>query len=179
MMKLSLAIVLLLVPTFAQAWPWSHDMANQISIKPQESADLKNPGMRPYPKNSVPIPGTTSLVKDMAASEKQSNPIPADDKSVALGGKLFQIYCTPCHGYAGKGDGLVGAKLLLKPYDLTAEQTKERSDGFIWGYMTFGGAVMPSYANDLSATERWNVINYVRKVLQNGQSAVAVTPTAK
>lgn len=179
MMKLSLAIVLLLVPAFAQAWPWSHDMANQISIKPQESADLKNPGMRPYPKNSVPIPGTTSLVKDMAASEKQSNPIPADDKSVALGGKLFQIYCTPCHGYAGKGDGLVGAKLLLKPYDLTAEQTKERSDGFIWGYMTFGGAVMPSYANDLSATERWNVINYVRKVLQNGQSAVAVTPTAK
>jgi mono/diheme cytochrome c family protein len=115
----------------------------------------------------------------MGAAEKQLNPIPADDKSVELGGKLFQIYCTPCHGYSGKGDGLVGAKLLLKPFDLTAEQTKGRSDGFIWGYMTFGGAVMPSYANDLSATERWNVINYVRKVLQNGQSAAAVTPTAK
>lgn len=179
MMKLSLAIALLLAPTFAQAWPWSHDMANQISIKPQESVDLKNPGMKPFPKHSIPIPGATSLVKDMSASEKQVNPIPADEKSVALGGKLFQIYCTPCHGYAGKGDGLVGAKLLLKPFDLTADQTKERSDGFIWGYMTFGGAVMPSYANDLSVTERWNVINYVRKVLQNGQSAVAVTPTAK
>ena len=38
---------------------------------------------------------------------------------------------------------------------------------------------MPSYANDLSVTERWNVINYVRKVLQNGQSAVAVMPAAK
>jgi mono/diheme cytochrome c family protein len=179
MMRLSLAIVFLLVPAFAHAWPWSDDMANQISIKPQESVDLKNPGMRPYPKHSVPVPGTSSLVKDMGASEKQVNPIPADDKSVALGGKLFQIYCTPCHGYSGKGDGLVGAKLLLKPFDLTADQTKERSDGFIWGYMTFGGAVMPSYANDLSATERWNVINYVRKVLQSGQSAVAVTPVAK
>jgi mono/diheme cytochrome c family protein len=179
MMKLSLAIALLSVPTFAQAWPWSDDMANQISIKPQESVDLKNPGMTPFPKRSIPVPGTTSLVKDMSASEKQVNPIPADEKSVALGGKLFQIYCTPCHGYAGKGDGLVGAKLLLTPYNLTAEQTKERSDGFIWGYMTFGGAVMPSYANDLSVTERWNVINYVRKVLQNGQSAAAVTPAAK
>ncbi len=70
-MRLFLVIVLQLIPAFAQAWPWSNDMANQISIKPQESADLKNPGMRPYPKNSVPIPGTTSLVKDMAASEKQ------------------------------------------------------------------------------------------------------------
>jgi mono/diheme cytochrome c family protein len=179
MMRLSLAIVLLLAPALAQAWPWSNDMANQISIKPQESVDLKNPGMKPYPKHSVPIPGTSSLVKDMGAAEKQLNPIPADDKSVALGGKLFQIYCTPCHGYSGKGDGLVGAKLILKPFDLTAEQTKGRADGFIWGYMTFGGAVMPSYANDLSVNERWNVINYVRKVLQNGQPAVAVTPVAK
>lgn len=42
MMRLSLAVVLLLAPAFAQAWPWSDDMANQISIKPQESADLKN-----------------------------------------------------------------------------------------------------------------------------------------
>ena len=133
MMRLSLAIVLLLAPALAQAWPWSNDMANQISIKPQESVDLKNPGMTPYPKHSVPIPGTSSLVKDMGAAEKQLNPIPADDKSVALGGKLFQIYCTPCHGYFGKGDGLVGAKLILKPYDLTAEQTKGRADGFIWG----------------------------------------------
>ncbi len=179
MIKLYLATALLLVPAIAQAWPWSHDMANQISIKPQESVDLKNPGMKPYPKHSVPVPGTTSLVKDQTEAEKQVNPVQADDKSVALGGKLFKIYCTPCHGFAGKGDGLVGAKLLLKPYDLTAEQTKQRTDGFIWGYMTFGGAVMPPYANDLSVNERWNVINYVRKVLQNGQPAAAVTPAVK
>lgn len=178
-MRLLMAAILLLAPTLAQAWPWSMDMANQISIKPQESADTHNPGMRPFPKRSVPVPGTTSLVKDREIAEKQSNPVPADEKSVALGGKLFQIYCTPCHGYAGKGDGLVGAKLVLTPYNLTADQTKARSDGFIWGYMTFGGAVMPSYANDLSDTERWNVINYVRKVLQNEHSATAVTPQAK
>jgi mono/diheme cytochrome c family protein len=178
-MRLPLAIALLLVPVVAQAWPWSHDQANQISVKPQESVDLKNPGMRPFPKNSVPVPNTTSLVKDMASAEKQTNPIPADEKSVAYGEKMFKIYCTPCHGMTGKGDGLVGAKLLLKPYNLTADQTKGRSDGFIWGYMTFGGAVMPSYANDLSVNERWHVINYVRKVLQNGQSAEAVMPAVK
>ena len=106
-MRLLMAAVLLLAPTLAQAWPWSMDMANQISIKPQESADTQNPGMRPFPKRSVPIPGTTSLVKDREVAEKQSNPVPADEKSIALGGKLFQIYCTPCHGYSGKGDIIV------------------------------------------------------------------------
>ena len=35
-MRLFLVIVLQLIPAFAQAWPWSNDMANQISIKPQE-----------------------------------------------------------------------------------------------------------------------------------------------
>lgn len=179
MNKLSLATILLLSPMLAQAWPWSDDMANQISAKPQESVSTNNPGMKPFPKRSVPVPATASLVKDMAAAEKLVNPVAADDKSVAQGGRLYQIYCTPCHGNAGKGDGLVGAKMLLKPYDLTAEQTAGRTDGFIWGYMTFGGAIMPTYANDLSPTERWQVVSYIRKVLQQGVVAEAAMPAAK
>jgi mono/diheme cytochrome c family protein len=173
MKKTTLAIALLIAPAVAQAWPWSKDMSEQISIKPQESVDPSNPGMQPYSERSVPIPGTTSFVKDMDAADKQKNPVAANQKSLELGGRLFGIYCTPCHGYAGKGDGLVGQKLVLQPYNLTAAQTRERSDGYIWGMMTFGGAVMPSYANDLSPTERWNVVNYVRKVLQQGGTVQA------
>ena len=101
MIKLYLATALLLVPAIAQAWPWSHDMANQISIKPQESVDLKNPGMTPFPKNSIPIPGTTSLVKDMSVSEKQVNPIPEDYKSVNLCATPFPIYCHTSHDISG------------------------------------------------------------------------------
>ena len=179
MNRLSLTIALLLMPLLAQAWPWSDDMANQISTKPQESVNSNSPGMKPFPKRSIPVSATASLVKDMAAAEKLANPVAAGDKSIAQGGRLFQIYCVPCHGNAGKGDGLVGAKLLLKPYDLTAEQTKGRTDGFIWGYMTFGGAIMPSYANDLSPLERWQVVNYMRKVLQQGMPAAAAVSSVK
>lgn len=166
MKKLSLAVVLMVAPALAQAWPWSQDMANQVSIKPQESADVANPGMTPFPKRSVPVPGTTTIVKDSAAADKLKNPVAADEKSVAQGARLFEIYCVPCHGKSGTGDGLVGAKLALRPYDLSAQQTRDRSDGFIWGYLTFGGAVMPTYGNDLSPVERWHVVNYVRKVVQ-------------
>jgi mono/diheme cytochrome c family protein len=107
-----------------------------------------------------------TIVKDLEAADKLKNPVVTDAKSVEKGGNLFAIYCTPCHGKAGKGDGYVGAKLALRPYDLSAEQTRDRSDGYIFGMMTFGGAVMPIYANDLSPMERWNVVNYVRKVVQ-------------
>ena len=173
MKKLPLTIALLLAPTLAHAFPWDHDMANQISIKPQESVDGKAGGMKSFPKRSVPVAGTSSFAKDQAAAEKISNPVAADEKSVAEGKRLFAIYCSACHGDAGKGDGKVGAKLVLTPFDLTADTTKSRTDGFIWGYMTFGGAIMPAYANDLNATERWHVINYIRKTLQSGAATAA------
>ena len=168
MKKLTLATILFLTPMVAQAWPWSKDMSEQISIKPQESVDPKHPGMANYPEHSVPVPGTTVFVKDMDQADKMKNPVAADQASLNYGGKLFGIYCTPCHGYKGQGDGLVGQKLLLQPFNLTSDMTKGRSDGYIFGMMTFGGAIMPSYANDLSPTERWNVVNYVRHVLQQG-----------
>ncbi len=172
MRKLSLAVALMIVPTFAQAWPWSQDMANTVSIKPQESVNPAEPGMQVFPKRSVPAKGTTTFVKDQDAARNMTNPVAADDASVAQGGRLFEIYCTPCHGSSGTGDGLVGAKLIMKPWNLTNSNdmhswnAKDFPDGHIFGYMSVGGAVMPSYANDLSVTERWHVVNYIRKVLQ-------------
>lgn len=177
MNKLTLAAVLLIAPSLAQAWPWDRDMMNQISIKPQESVDGAESGMKVFPKRSVPVPGTTVYVKDQDAALKMANPVHRDAKSVDKGGRLFAIYCTPCHGKSGTGDGYVGAKLILKPYNLTSSNDqhswtdKAYPDGYIFGMMTFGGAVMPSYANDLSADERWNVVNYVRTVLQNNPIA--------
>lgn len=179
MKKLTLIIVLLLTPALAQAWPWSNDMANQISTKPQESVDPLNPGMKAFPKRSVPVPGTTSLVKDREVALNTVNPVPADEKSVALGARLYDIYCVACHGQSGTGDGLVGAKMTLKPFDLTADRLKTLPDGHFWGYMTFGGAVMPSYANDLSVTERWHVVNYVRRVLLKAPPVQAMMPADK
>jgi mono/diheme cytochrome c family protein len=172
MIAKSLVISLMLAPTFAQAWPWSQDMANQVSIKPQESVNPANPGMALFPKRSQPVTGTTVMVKDLDAAKKMVNPIVANDASVDKGRRLYEIYCTPCHGKSGTGDGLVGTKLPYKPWNLTSSNdvhpwdSKDYPDGYIFGVMSLGLAVMPSYANDLSATERWHVVNYIRKVLQ-------------
>jgi len=179
MKKLCFAIAILIVPSLAHAWPWDKDMMNQISVKPQESVDENNPGMKVFPKRSVPVPGTTVFVRDMDMAREMKNPVKVDAKSVDMGGRLFGIYCTPCHGKSGTGDGLVGEKLMMKPFNLTSTNdmhtwdSKEYPDGYIFGMMTFGGVVMPSYANDLSPSERWSVVNYVRTVLQKNPLPVA------
>ena len=177
-----LVIVSVLAPSLAHAGPWAHDMANQVSIKPQESAGETGLGMKVFPRRSVPVAGTSVYVKDLETATKMANPVPAAAKSVDTGGRLYSIYCTPCHGQSGTGDGLVGAKLIMKPWNLTSSNEihswdpREYPDGHIWGYITLGGAVMPGYANDLSANERWHVVNYVRKVLQ-GQTAARAAST--
>jgi len=161
MKKTALWLALILLgPSLAYAWPWSKDMMNQISTKPQE-----NP--IPFPSRSIPVPGTaTAYVPDQDYAIKMPNPIQPTAESIEKGKDLFMIYCTPCHGTSGTGNGTVGEKLILRPFDLTSDAVQSLPDGFIFGYLTFGGAVMPSYANDLSPTERWHVINFVHHGLK-------------
>jgi mono/diheme cytochrome c family protein len=144
-------------------------MAEYIAIKPQAHP-------LPFPKRSVPVPETATVhVADKEAAAKLMNPIPATADSIGTGKQLFAIYCTPCHGVSGTGDGLVGEKLVLRPFDLTSPSVQQIPDGLIFGYITFGGAVMPIYGNDLSPTERWHVVNYVRNAFGNkgGQPELA------
>jgi mono/diheme cytochrome c family protein len=166
------ALLLLGLQSPAQAWPWSRDMTDSIAIKPQA-----NP--KPFPARSVPVPDTATVhVADRDEAAKLANPIPATADSVNRGKQMFTIYCTPCHGVSGTGDGLVGEKLVMRPFDLTSPSVQTISDGLIFGYITFGGAVMPVYGNDLSPTERWHVVNYVRTAFGNRPLATAANPPA-
>jgi S-disulfanyl-L-cysteine oxidoreductase SoxD len=154
-------VCFVLMPTLANAWPWSRDMANQISVKPQHGPDA----VRPFPKRSVPMAGTPTLihVHDRDGAMKLVNPNPATAESIKHGRKFFQIFCTPCHGVSGTGDGLVGAKFLIRPFDLTAEnEQKVLPEGYIYGTVAFGSAIMPAYGNDLAPGEIWDLVNYVR-----------------
>ena len=166
-----------MIPTLALAWPWSRDMANQISIKPQEGPEA----IRPFPGRSVPMAGTktTPYVHDADAATAMPNPNPATPKSIAYGREMFKVYCVPCHGASGTGDGLVGAKLLLRPFDLTADRVqKEFSEGYIFAHITYGGPLMPSYGNDMYPSERWDVVNYVRHALMGDNAPVVQSAAA-
>ena len=154
------AALTLLLPAPAHAWELWTEMIHQISIKPQA-----NP--LPMPKRSVPVPGTATMrVSSQEAAADIPNPIPATPASINTGKQLFTIYCTPCHGTSGTGNGLVGEKLSVRPFDLTSDAVQALPDGFIFGYLTFRGTVMPSYGNDLSPTERWHVVNYLHHGLK-------------
>ncbi len=82
---------------------------------------------------------------------------------MAHGAGLFAARCQCCHGADGHGGGPV-SKLFPPAPDLGYSVVKERSDGYIFGTITFGGRAMPALAEGLDDRDRWDLVNYVRRV---------------
>src|SRR5262249_35713826 len=96
------------------------------------------------------------------------NPYAAGDRpALERGEAVFKTFCQPCHGPAGKGDGLVVQHGFPKPPSLLRDRTKEMSDDQVFRVLNTGRGKMSSYAAQISRDDRWKVILYVRS-LQEG-----------
>jgi mono/diheme cytochrome c family protein len=114
----------------------------------------------------VGIAGAADPAKDewkvptYAANKK--NPVPSDDKSIAAGKENYITNCMACHGAGGKGDGPAAPALEHPPGDLTSAKAQEQSDGAIFWKVTTGRKPMPQAPKELTETQRWEIVNYVR-----------------
>jgi mono/diheme cytochrome c family protein len=111
------------------------------------------------PTDSIPAEGLAfNLVMGVP-----SNPMPGDAASIQRGSELFAINCAHCHGAGGKGDGPIAAKLKNKPFDLTSFPIHSFYDGGIFFVISTGVPdKMPALNENLTVSERWDVVNFVR-----------------
>lgn len=91
------------------------------------------------------------------------NPIRATEASIAAGERAFQATCATCHGADGTGNGQAAGGLPVRPADLNIH-VPFHSDAELFAFATRGisGTPMPGFAEQLSAEDRWNLINYLR-----------------
>ncbi len=163
-LKVGTAIAFAVVLSLSSAYslPWSWDMWSQDSIQPYEEPVI-------FPRNSISIDGKKTKLEDREKIELiKRGPVPRNDDSIARGKKVFKEQCAVCHGPGGLGDGIIIKKGLgFYPVNLTTPAVAQRSDGYIYAYIRYGGKVMmPSYSENISEQDAWHVVNYVRK-LQN------------
>lgn len=145
----------------ALAFPWNRDMAEQ-------------PAVQPYTQ-SMPLPpaGTLPLGGEWPGSRFDrallpANPVAGETAAAEHGKKLYSIYCTPCHGETSRGDGPLAAK--FDSPNLTLRAFRRRPDGYLYEMIRTGSSSMPAFGESLSREERWEVVNYLRK-LQGGESS--------
>jgi len=103
--------------------------------------------------------------------------VKADAKTMERGRERFGIYCTPCHGQVGEGDGMVAGRATalsegtwVPPSNMTEERIRLMPVGEIFNTISNGVRNMPPYARQIPAEDRWAIILYVR-ALQRSRAA--------
>jgi len=160
------------------------DMDNQPKVKAQSRfmlfADRR--GMRP------PVVGTVawgSLIGDPAlefgrtADDAWVEAIPVEMSMSLLerGRQRYDIYCSPCHGLSGYGDGMVAQRAdqlqegtWTPPTSFHTDLIRERAAGHLYNTISNGIRNMPAYGSQIPIDDRWAIVAYVR-ALQRSQHA--------
>ena len=141
-------------------------------------------GMRPPVAGTVSREqtlGSTALVHgvDEKGATVTGFPLQITAPLLETGRKEYDIHCAICHGLAGDGKSLVATQMSLKPpADLHTKRAV--TNGHIYQVIGEGWGLMGGYAAELSVTERWAVVAYVR-ALQRSQFAKLddATPEAR
>ncbi len=157
------------------------DMNRQLKLRPQEadaffpngvSSQLPPPGtiarsepiqtvkgpVYPFedsPVNTGRVNGTTNFIA--------TNPLPVNEALLQRGRERFDIYCAPCHGRLGDGNGIT-KKIGDMPAvaNLHDQRIVEMTDGEIFNTITHGKNTMGAYGPLVPVRDRWAIVAYLR-----------------
>jgi len=104
-------------------------------------------------------------------------PVKVDRGILEHGRERYDVYCSPCHGLAGFGDGMVAKRAdeLLEgtwtpPTSFHTDLLRERPAGHLFNTISNGIRNMPAYGPQIPVEDRWAIVAYVR-ALQRSQNA--------
>ncbi|MCH2109469.1 MAG: DUF3341 domain-containing protein [Polyangiaceae bacterium] len=104
--------------------------------------------------------------------------VAANDDIMKRGKVQFETYCSPCHGTAGDGNGIVHKRAealggaWVPPANLLSDHVRSQEAGKLFNTITNGYNSMKGYASQIEAEDRWAIILYLR-ALQNSQGIAA------
>jgi mono/diheme cytochrome c family protein len=110
-------------------------------------------------------------------------PIPVTEEVMRRGRERYDIYCAPCHGLAGAGDGIINARAerlaegtWTPPTSLHSEVVLGREDGHLYNTIANGIRNMPAYGSQIDVMDRWAVVAYVRALQRSQKTSVDDVP---
>ncbi len=98
-------------------------------------------------------------------------PLPVTEALLNRGQDRFNIFCAPCHGLSGNGNGPVHVRAMAlaegtwtPPTDLGSQSVIDRPVGHIYNTISRGIRNMPSYGSQVAPEDRWAIVAYVRAI---------------
>ena len=124
-------------------------------------------------------PEHTVAQGDLARDEIAKNPPPATPQLLARGRERFDIYCSPCHGRSGDGDGIVVKRGFPAPPSYREKRLVEAPASHFYDVITHGYGAMYSYATRVEPRDRWAIVAYIRALQLQRHAQASNTAGAK
>jgi mono/diheme cytochrome c family protein len=97
-------------------------------------------------------------------------PMRVDAAVMARGQQRFNIYCSPCHGRTGQGDGMIVRRGYRRPPSMHQDRLRSAPPGHFFDVITNGFGGMYDYGDRIEVNDRWAITAYLR-ALQLSQNA--------
>ncbi len=152
------------------------DMHDQPKYKPFRPSDFfgDDRSARPLVEDTV---ARGQLRADATYFTGKQGAMPVDVLPMAVtpallrrGQQRYGIYCTPCHGQTGRGDGMVVQRGYRRPPSFHIDRLRNEKTGYFFDVITSGFGAMPDYAAQVTVADRWAIVAYLR-ALQLSENA--------
>lgn len=158
------------------------DMADQPKNRPLSPSPFFDDGRseRPLLENTV---ARGSIAEDALFVPKESNafPLPLTADLLERGRERYKIFCTPCHGIQGDGNGMVVMRGMKRPpsfYDPQDPRLRQVPNGYLYDVITNGFGGMLSYSQQIPPADRWAIVAYVRALQLSRNAPISDLPPA-
>lgn len=126
-----------------------------------------------YSPEATPTPPMVDL------SKMTTLPFPLTPQVMNRGQERFNIYCTPCHGALGYGNGMVVQRGFIAPPSYHIARLRQAPIGHFYEVMTNGFGSMPSYADKVAPRDRWAITAYIRALQLSQRAPLSDAPPAE
>ena len=149
-------------------------MTKQEKYNPLARADVWADGT-----SARPLPAGTVARGDGARQDAVEHRPPMSMALLQRGQERFNIYCSPCHGLGGMGDGMIVQRGFPPPPSFSSPRLRAATAQHVFDVITDGYGVMYSYATRVEPEDRWAIVAYLRALQAAGGVALAEVPDAK
>jgi mono/diheme cytochrome c family protein len=95
------------------------------------------------------------------------------------GRERFNIYCAPCHGFTGDGDGMIVQRGFRHPPSLHSDHLRAAPAGHFFDVISNGFGAMYPYGYRIVPRDRWAIVSYIRALQLSRQASITDVPVAE
>jgi mono/diheme cytochrome c family protein len=175
--------VLIIVSAFSSAC--RRDMQDQPKYIPLRSSTFFNDERSARPL----VPGTVArghlhddtLLETGKIGKDDATlfPFRVDARVLERGQERYEIYCSPCHGRTGYGDGMIVRRGFRHPPSYHDDRLRNAPVGHFVDVMTNGFGAMADYRQQVDARDRWAIAAYIRALQLSEHATLADVPAAE